>query len=83
MGGIGTHMSWLDANEYFFMEAVARDRLDDVRRIADVATASEAADETPREHARSVTGRGAHGMVEPWSFHTTPAPLGTPGRAES
>ena len=30
-------MGWLDANEYFLMQAAARDRLDDVRLTADLA----------------------------------------------
>jgi RNA polymerase sigma-70 factor (ECF subfamily) len=33
-------MSWLDANEVFLMEVVTRDRVDDLRSSADLATAS-------------------------------------------
>jgi hypothetical protein len=33
---IQNHMGWLDANDYLLMEAVARDRIDDLRDAVDV-----------------------------------------------
>jgi hypothetical protein len=78
-------MSWLDANEYFLMEAVARDRLDDIRRTIDVAVASgEGADETPpREASQPARARPECGAVEPCGFRTEPPALGVSGRASS
>ena len=40
-------MSWLDANEYFIMEAAARARVDDLHASVDRALASADAEDTP------------------------------------
>jgi len=39
-------MGWLDANEYLLMEAMARDRVDDLRASVDLALASTEAEPT-------------------------------------
>jgi hypothetical protein len=57
-------MGWLDASEYFLMEAIARDRVEHLRSTIDVASA-EGADETPRdipEAGRALPRRGAVGL---------------------
>jgi hypothetical protein len=43
-------MSWLNANEYFFMEMIARDRVETLRSTIDSALSrAETGDEPPRD----------------------------------
>ena len=56
-------MGWLDANEYFVMEAVARDRIDDLRAVVDPGPARDDDSlDTPRD--RPAPGRAARGRGE-------------------
>ena len=70
-------MGWLDANEYFLMEAVARDRLDDIHRTVGVASADDA-DDTSREIPQRARARGESGVVETCGVRRKPPALGAP-----
>ena len=53
-------MGWLDANEYLMMETAGRDRMDEVRRAAQVARTSGERDAPPRPTRRcDLTGARA------------------------
>lgn len=52
-------MSWLNANEYFFIEFAARDRVEDLRSTIDLTPASPARGEpiSARRHSQRVRAR--------------------------
>lgn len=56
-------MGWLDANEYFFMELVARDRAADIASPIDPAP--EGADGTPLSPWSRTTGGGGNARDHP------------------